>query len=213
MRLIRALRDCKQRSLTVSKKAPTVSKKSFPRKNQPNLGMMTWGRCWIVASIESAKGRTKPCLDPSDLRVPDILQEVWNKAYLLTRGSVYSNFWVMIGVCGIVTILADQLYSGLSGLQARVCPRKRVCPRECPTRCPRHSCWDTFWTQSPRGRHVGHSLGHPVFRVALGRGPRAQGMDALLIRVGTHDDVTKCWSCCVVGAEGVVWRNPSLGIA
>ena len=26
MRLIRALRDCKQRSLTVSKKAPTVSK-------------------------------------------------------------------------------------------------------------------------------------------------------------------------------------------
>ena len=29
--LIRALRDCKQRSLTVSKKAPTVSKKSFPR--------------------------------------------------------------------------------------------------------------------------------------------------------------------------------------
>ena len=28
MRLIRALRDCKQRSLTVSKKAPTVSKKA-----------------------------------------------------------------------------------------------------------------------------------------------------------------------------------------
>ena len=31
VRLIRALRDCKQRSLTVSKKAPPVSKKSFPR--------------------------------------------------------------------------------------------------------------------------------------------------------------------------------------
>ena len=30
VRLIRALRDCKQRSLTVSKKAPTVSKKAFP---------------------------------------------------------------------------------------------------------------------------------------------------------------------------------------
>ena len=29
-RLIRALRDCKQRSLTVSKKAPTVSKKASP---------------------------------------------------------------------------------------------------------------------------------------------------------------------------------------
>ena len=30
MRLLRALRDCKQRSLTVSKKAPTVSKKAWP---------------------------------------------------------------------------------------------------------------------------------------------------------------------------------------
>ena len=30
VRLIRALRDCKQRSLTVSKKAPTVSKKAAP---------------------------------------------------------------------------------------------------------------------------------------------------------------------------------------
>ena len=30
MRVIRALRDCKQRSLTVSKKAPTVSKKASP---------------------------------------------------------------------------------------------------------------------------------------------------------------------------------------
>ena len=30
VRLIRALRDCKQRSLTVSKKAPTVSKKLLP---------------------------------------------------------------------------------------------------------------------------------------------------------------------------------------
>ena len=33
VRLIRALRDCKQRSLTVSKKAPTVSKKLPPTKN------------------------------------------------------------------------------------------------------------------------------------------------------------------------------------
>ena len=30
VRLVRALRDCKQRSLTVSKKAPTVSKKASP---------------------------------------------------------------------------------------------------------------------------------------------------------------------------------------
>ena len=30
MLLIRTLRDCKQRSLTVSKKAPTVSKKASP---------------------------------------------------------------------------------------------------------------------------------------------------------------------------------------
>ena len=36
VRLIRALRDCKQRSLTVSKKAPTVSTKSFP-PNENNL--------------------------------------------------------------------------------------------------------------------------------------------------------------------------------
>ena len=33
MRLIRPLRDCKQRSLTVSKKAPTVSKKASPNHN------------------------------------------------------------------------------------------------------------------------------------------------------------------------------------
>ena len=31
VRLIRALRDCKQRSLTLSKKAPTVSKKTSPK--------------------------------------------------------------------------------------------------------------------------------------------------------------------------------------
>ena len=31
VRLIRALRDCKQRSSTVSKKAPTVSKKASPK--------------------------------------------------------------------------------------------------------------------------------------------------------------------------------------
>ena len=31
-RLIRALRDCKQRSVTVSKKAPTVSRKASPIK-------------------------------------------------------------------------------------------------------------------------------------------------------------------------------------
>ena len=33
MHLIRALKDCKQRSLSVSKKAPTVSKKTAPVKN------------------------------------------------------------------------------------------------------------------------------------------------------------------------------------
>ena len=36
MHLIRALRDCKQRSLTVSKKAPTVSKKASPQKLPPH---------------------------------------------------------------------------------------------------------------------------------------------------------------------------------
>ena len=37
MRLIRALRDCTQRSLTVSKKAPTVSKKAPPHPTSSNL--------------------------------------------------------------------------------------------------------------------------------------------------------------------------------
>ena len=38
--LIRALRDCKQRSLTVSKKAPTVSKKLTPKMflNKEHVG-------------------------------------------------------------------------------------------------------------------------------------------------------------------------------
>ena len=35
MHLIRASRDCKQRSLTVSKKAPTVIKKASPERNTP----------------------------------------------------------------------------------------------------------------------------------------------------------------------------------
>ena len=35
MRLIRAFRDCKQRSLTVSKKAPTVSKRASPFGDAP----------------------------------------------------------------------------------------------------------------------------------------------------------------------------------
>ena len=38
MRLIRALRDCKQRSLTVSKKAPTVSKEASPNKEESQGG-------------------------------------------------------------------------------------------------------------------------------------------------------------------------------
>ena len=37
MRLIRALRDCKQRSLTVSKKAPSVSKKASPILFAPGI--------------------------------------------------------------------------------------------------------------------------------------------------------------------------------
>ena len=37
LRLIRALRDCKQRSLTVSKKAPTVSKKASPNRNRRSM--------------------------------------------------------------------------------------------------------------------------------------------------------------------------------
>ena len=43
VRLIRALRDCEQRSLTVSKKTPTVSKTS-PLKNSPCCGGLL-GRC------------------------------------------------------------------------------------------------------------------------------------------------------------------------
>ena len=38
VRLIRALRDCKQRSSTVSKKAPTVSKKASPLDGPANRG-------------------------------------------------------------------------------------------------------------------------------------------------------------------------------
>ena len=36
VRLVRALRDCKQRSLTVSKQAPTVSRKASPAKCMSN---------------------------------------------------------------------------------------------------------------------------------------------------------------------------------
>ena len=36
LRLIRTLKDCKQRSLTVSKKTPTVSKKASPARNGLN---------------------------------------------------------------------------------------------------------------------------------------------------------------------------------
>ena len=46
VRLIRALRDCKQRSLTVSKKTPTVSKKSFSPKFRPKFSersFQNWG--------------------------------------------------------------------------------------------------------------------------------------------------------------------------
>ena len=44
LRLIRALRDCKQRSLTVSKKAPTVSKKASPEfvDFQPCRATASW---------------------------------------------------------------------------------------------------------------------------------------------------------------------------
>ena len=44
MRLISALRDCKQRSLTASKKAPTVSKKTSP-----------FGKGWLAENEASAK--------------------------------------------------------------------------------------------------------------------------------------------------------------
>ena len=47
--LIRALRDCKQRSLTVSKKAPTVSKKASPNK------FSFWGE--ILATTVYRRGR------------------------------------------------------------------------------------------------------------------------------------------------------------
>ena len=42
---IRALRDYKQRSLTVSKKAPTVSKKSFHPEGKKKK------RCWTVPQL------------------------------------------------------------------------------------------------------------------------------------------------------------------
>ena len=58
VRLIRALRDCKQRSLTVSKKAPTVSKKASPIPegyfcDPPRL------RCKTM-SVPAKWGRTHP---------------------------------------------------------------------------------------------------------------------------------------------------------
>ena len=48
VRMISASRDCKQRSLTVSKRAPTVSKKSFPR---PKL--VLGGVCFVRVSFLS----------------------------------------------------------------------------------------------------------------------------------------------------------------
>ena len=55
VRLIRALRDCKQRSSTVSKKAPTVSKKLPPKRKRipvpvPPLFLkgVQWGKRWPV---------------------------------------------------------------------------------------------------------------------------------------------------------------------
>ena len=50
VRLIRALRDCKQRSLTVSKEAPTVSKKASPFLF---FAFMGWGG---VLSMSSTQG-------------------------------------------------------------------------------------------------------------------------------------------------------------
>ena len=47
VRLIRALRDCKQRSLTVSKKAPTVSKKASPISKP--MVCQTYGVCHGVS--------------------------------------------------------------------------------------------------------------------------------------------------------------------
>ena len=42
VRLIRALRDCKQRSLSVSKKAPTVSEKEPPFAKPPFCSLAKW---------------------------------------------------------------------------------------------------------------------------------------------------------------------------
>ena len=63
MRPIRALRDCKQRSLTASKKAPTVSKKASPFSSTPQdphfSGIFT---CLEFASFQHPQSHLKPCI-------------------------------------------------------------------------------------------------------------------------------------------------------
>ena len=59
VRPVRNLRDCKQRSLTVSKKAPNVSKKASPVKKPPFLATPEKGalREEIPVPIQGATGK------------------------------------------------------------------------------------------------------------------------------------------------------------
>ena len=50
LRLVRALRDCKQRSLTVSKKAPTVSQKAPPVSWLQGYTLKRLGSWWTIPS-------------------------------------------------------------------------------------------------------------------------------------------------------------------
>ena len=88
VRLIRALRDCKQRSLTVSKKAPTVSEKASPDFLYPQIIYDTFlalTSCCVFHSqserlVIRGSGRMlgrlcwsyfcRPCFGTSDLRWP-----------------------------------------------------------------------------------------------------------------------------------------------
>ena len=57
MSLIGALRDCKQRSLTVSKQAPTVSKIASPCKSVSNANTMSHLSLGLRLCLQKVRGR------------------------------------------------------------------------------------------------------------------------------------------------------------
>ena len=62
VRLIRALRDCKQRSLTVSKKAPTASEKNFLRQFAPWKWTSLQAACFCLVSFQHLFSGEEHCI-------------------------------------------------------------------------------------------------------------------------------------------------------